>query len=62
MSPYQFAIGAVINLSSSNYFIGSEASQGVRPVISIKPYTEITGTGTYSDPYVVVGSNTVSTP
>ena len=32
-------------------------SSGVRPVVSLRPDVEITGNGTYADPYVIVGSN-----
>ena len=32
-------------------------SYGVRPVVSLRPDVEITGVGTYDNPYVIVGSN-----
>ena len=57
MSPFSFAIGAIINVSN-NLQYSVTSLQGVRPVISLKQNIEITGTGTYIDPYVVVGSNT----
>ena len=32
-------------------------SYGTRPSVSLRPDVEITGSGTYADPYVIVGSN-----
>ena len=55
-----------VNGTSSNMFIvGSRSSlehntvvnSGVRPVINLRSDIELTGTGTSTDPYVVVGAN-----
>ena len=56
LSPYFFSAGAIgFNLDSAgrltiNYVSNSE---GVRPVISLKPKTEFTGSGTATDPFII---------
>ena len=63
MSPYYFYVGSssswafVFFVNSSgdlNYNYVSWAVPGVRPAINISPEVTITGSGTMSDPYVVL--------
>ena len=63
LSPYFFYVnygGAYVrnvgSLGVSNYNLIYE-SRGARPAVSLRPDVEITGEGTYDNPYVIVGSN-----
>ena len=62
MSPYYFSIGSssswasvsVVNSIGNLGYNCVDNSRGVRPVINIASDVEITGSGTSSDPYVVI--------
>ena len=58
MSPSYYSGDAIVlcvlsDGSLNNYYVG-DAAPGVRPVINIRANVEITGSGTTSDPFVVV--------
>ena len=56
MTPMHFENYVFVwNVKAGNGFgiDGAEVSLGVRPVISLKPSVELTGTGTMSNPYQV---------
>ena len=62
MSPYSFerSGGAFVSILNDNGFIfytGVRGTVGARPVINIRSDVEITGSGTTSDPFVVVGAS-----
>ena len=57
MSPYYYDGAAwVFYVSSSGILNGVDNADGVRPVINLKADVSLTGTGTASDPYRVVGA------
>ena len=45
------------NIINAAYGSGTRYPSGARPVVALKPDVEISGEGTYSNPYVIVGSN-----
>ena len=61
MSPSWFndgkVIGFIINSSGSLIWDGVDLTNGVRPVINIRADVELTGSGTTSDPFKVVGAS-----
>ena len=61
MSPCRvFVSSAVFRVDSSGYLLGSNVSwtdPGVRPVINLRADVQLTGSGTVSDPFVVVGAS-----
>ena len=50
-------IGFIINSSGSLIWDGVDLTNGVRPVINIRADVELTGSGTTSDPFKVVGAS-----
>ncbi len=59
MTPYNFSNYAYVLLTYSSGGIGSnkvDSTLGVRPVINLKADVQLVGSGTTSDPYVVVGA------
>ena len=60
MSPYNYSSGAGVFIVSSNGFLTITDSVtraiGVRPVINLRADVQITGSGTTTDPFKVVGA------
>ena len=59
MSPRLYDYYARVHTVASNGNLGHgyvNSSSGIRPVINLKADVGITGSGTSSDPYVVVGA------
>jgi len=64
MTPYWYLVGRIsppftFDVKTEGYLGASGVGyeHGVRPVINLRSDVELTGTGTMSDPYVVVGGN-----
>ena len=59
MSPYIYPRAYVVRVYSSGYLIGNyaDSTSGVRPVINIRADVSLTGSGTTSDPFKVVGAS-----
>ena len=60
MSPYNYSSGAGVFIVSSNGFLtitdSATRAIGVRPVINLRADVQITGSGTTTDPFKVVGA------
>ena len=61
LSPFSFSSNSAavryVIPSGSGYDFPVTGSYGARVSVSLRPDVEISGSGTYTDPYVIVGSN-----